>query len=141
MWLSLRTSPEKRFRLDVGSRRLEVEIAIPLRTSCKKTFRTKSKIVGPRSKQRFRLGLPQKHNVDRGRNAADNTVRGPSRLTGSAGFGSNFPSGEVGFQTGYGCFTTRAAHLTTACCAGPSVVAAKWDFRRPMVALQHVLRT
>ena len=114
MWLSLETSPEKRFRLDVGSRRPEVDIAIPLRTSCKKTFRPKSKIVGPRSKQRFRLGLPQKHNVDRGRNAADNIVRGPSRLTGSTGFGSNFPSGEVGFQTGYGCFTTRAAHLTTA---------------------------
>ena len=89
MLFSLGTSSKKRFRPEVETRPLEIETAISPETSSKKRRRPKSKSVGPKSKQRFRLGLPQKRNVDRGaafsgrREAPWQRCTGPPRPNGS----------------------------------------------------------
>ena len=50
-----------------------------------------------------------------GRNATDNVVPGPRRLKGCAPFWPNFRSGEVEFQTIYGCFAHSALHSCQSC--------------------------
>ena len=149
MLFSLGTSSKKRFRPEVETRPLEVETAISPETSSKKRRRPKSKSVGPTSKQRFRLGLPQKRNVDRGatfsgrREAPCQRCTGPPRPNGSRRIRFTV-AGATALTTLHRPPQPPTPHTQTqreARHCGRTFAAAKWNLRRPMDALPSVADT
>ena len=94
-----------------------------------------SEVVGSKSKLRFRLGRPEKK-----------TFRPKSKIVGPRSkqrFRLGLPQkhnvdrGRNAADTLYGAPAAQREALDL----GLTFLAAKWDFRRATVALQHVLRT